>query len=139
MSKPIFSYALCDAWGNWIRKIAVYDRVLENVLCSDDEFEIKYTLPESEIKKIYEIIIGFPFLISEQKILIEEHMVIDGTINAFSFNAGDKEFKVRAFNLWYYENNSDKAPNAAVLLSAFKNISDVLIENGVDLRFLKLE
>ncbi len=135
----IFTYTLCDAWFHRIRRITVCASEKNNIICLDEDKKCKYTIPKEDIIKIKEIVKKYYCIFDSEDFMVEFSPVLDGTINEFIFKNGIKKCGMFAYNLWYYENNYDEAPNAALLLAAFNSIAEILISNGVDSKYLGLK
>lgn len=70
---------------------------------------------------------------------IELPFVLDGVTNCFIFSNGTKRNEFVAFNIWTFKENYSKAPKAKIVLSAFDKIANLLIQNGIDEKYFKLE
>jgi hypothetical protein len=73
---------------------------------------------------------------------VEKNMDIiccDGYINAFYISNENKYNTVKVFNLDMYKPYINKYPNAAKLIKLLKDLSKILIPEGVDKRCFKLK
>ncbi|MCR4624619.1 MAG: hypothetical protein K5795_01455 [Lachnospiraceae bacterium] len=64
---------------------------------------------------------------------------LDGFINEFYVSSENKYYTVEAFNLDTYKPYTKKYPKAAKLIKLLKDLSKVLIPEGVDKRCFKMK
>ena len=64
---------------------------------------------------------------------------MDGVINEFYVSGDDKYKTVEAFNLSTYKSYTKKYPKAAKLIKLLKDLSKVLVPEGVDKRCFKMK
>lgn len=151
MNNLIFKYELYDAWETPVHGISVYERDSDNVEAtywSLSPFSKYgpganiYSLNKADINRIINAIAGNISVLEVKK--VEMPFVIDGVINKFIICLGDIENEITAFNIWKLQEENaftfeGTRGNAEIVLDVFYEISKVLIENGVDSRYLELD
>lgn len=151
MRKTLFRYAIFGAWMENIRSIEVIDTDDQNIICTKYENENKKEVKSTLDKKIIEEIKTIIKKHDEIKDIdtIELAPVLDGTTNSFEICFDGKLIDISACNIWWFaddknvENHKkvfgDYPENALSILSLHIEIADVLVDNGVDIYYLKLD
>lgn len=148
--KKIFEYKLSNAWLFPIVSLSVYDRKEENVKClvwlatdapKDLQLTKKYSLEETVIKQIAKTISNYSKLFKIKE--VEFPPCLDGFSNEFFFRSEKGIARIEASNIWCWAECSEsidgkKPVKAKLVLEVFSKIKDLLVENGVDNRYLSL-
>jgi hypothetical protein len=135
----VFGHKLSDAWGLPILGIEVRDTDKNNVICHDRTGEQKYNVSKDTIDEIYNVIKIHNKILSMSSGDIEQNMVLDGTNDWFMFSDGNVSNEFTCFNMWAFRDENYSAPNAKYVLDAFEKISEILIKEGIDKKYLKLD
>lgn len=152
MEKRIFRYTLADAWYNTISQVDVIDGIeKDNVRClyfNTSGFLIQennaciFTISKRAIDKIENVMFNHLDVLEYEE--IEYPLVIDGVINIFEFALeGATANTIRTSNIWAFKEkdvviDGDPPYKGLELLELYNEISKILIENGVDKKYLKL-
>ena len=138
----LFEYSLQDAWHMPISCVTILQ----------DQNIVIYSLPEDGARKFQpqepksvaisnEAMEKVKNIITESRVFeiddVEENMDVlcmDGVINEFYVSGDDKYKTVEAFNLSTYKSYTKKYPKAAKLIKLLKDLSKVLVPEGVDKR-----
>ena len=144
--RKLFEYSLQDAWHMPISCVTILQ----------DQNIVIYSLPEDgagkfqpqELKSVAisnEAMEKVKNIIAESRVFeideVEENMDIfclDGVINEFYVSNENKDNTVEAFNLSTYKSYTKKYPKAAKLIKLLKDLSKVLVPEGVDKRCFSL-
>lgn len=157
--KRIFRYALADAWGDMISQVDVIENLeKENVRCLyfernrsiSDEANTKIdfftaTISCEDISKIKKAMYKHKDIFAFKE--VEFPMILDGVINTFEFSL-EKNLvnEIKAYNIWVFK----EAPNIAFfekpeppykgkeVVMVYDEISQILMDNGVNEKYLKL-
>ncbi|MBP5491660.1 MAG: hypothetical protein J6Y08_02325 [Clostridiales bacterium] len=146
----IFEYKLTDAWKIPIVSLSIYDRPEENVKClvwygivapKDLQLTKKYTIDESALKQIKVVIDDNRELLEMDE--VEFPPVLDGYGNEFYFKLGDESKLIDASNISFWTSNhrtfeGEKPVNAKLVLKVHKKIKAILVDNGIDRRYMRL-
>ena len=140
--RKLFEYSLQDAWHMPISCVTILG----------DQNIVIYSLPEDGAGKFQpqepksvaisnEAMEKVKNIITESGVFeiddVEENMDVlcmDGVINEFYVSGDDKYKTVEAFNLSTYKSYTKKYPKAAKLIKLLKDLSKVLVPEGVDKR-----
>ena len=140
--RKLFEYNLQDAWQMPISSVTILQ----------DQNIVFYTLPRDGAEKFppqdhksveisNEAMEKVKSIITESRVFeideVEENMDIfclDGVINEFYVSNENKDNTVEAFNLSTYKSYTKKYPKAAKLIKLLKDLSKVLVPEGVDKR-----
>lgn len=146
--RKIFEYSLQDAWNRPISGFTILRDQKNTVLFSvqQDDADI---YPPPEIKSVEicnEAMDKVKNIITESRAFeiddVEDNMdvfCLDGVINVFYISNENKINTVEAFNLATYKPYKQKYPKAYKLIKLLKNLSKVLVPEGVDKRCFNLE
>lgn len=157
--KRIFRYELADAWGDIISQVDVIESLEKgDVRCLyfernrsiDDEANTKVdfftaTISCEDISKIKKAMHKHKDIFSFKE--VECPTVLDGVINTFEFIL-EKDLinEIKAFNIWVFDEATDvgffgkpEPPyKGKEVVMVFDEISQILMDNGVNEKFLKL-
>lgn len=140
--RKLLEYNLQDAWQIPISSVTILQ----------DQNIVFYTLPRDGAEKFppqdpksveisNETMEKVKNIITESRVFeideVEENMDIcclDGVINEFYVSNENKDNTVEAFNLSTYKSYTKKYPKAAKLIKLLKDLSKVLVPEGVDKR-----
>ena len=140
--RKLFEYNLQDAWQMPISSVTILQ----------DQNIVLYSLPIDRAEKFSpqdpksveisnEAMEKVKSIITESRVFeideVEENMDIfclDGVINEFYVSNENKDNTVEAFNLSTYKSYIKKYPKAAKLIKLLKDLSKVLVPEGVDKR-----
>ena len=140
--RKLFEYSLQDAWKMPISSVTILQ----------DQNIVLYSLPIDRAEKFSpqdpksveisnEAMEKVKSIITESRVFeideVEENMDIfclDGVINEFYVSNENKDNTVEAFNLSTYKSYTKKYPKAAKLIKLLKDLSKVLVHEGVDKR-----
>lgn len=146
--RKIFEYSLQDAWNRPISGVTILGDQKNTVLYSvpQDEEEI---YPPPEIKSIEisnEAMNRVKSLIADSKVYeiddVEDNrdvICLDGYVNAFYVSKEKQYNSITVFNLGTYRYDTRKYPKACKLIKLLKDLSKVLVPEGVDKRCFNLE
>lgn len=140
----LFKYELDDAWGDMIAEVDVIDMKEDNVRClypcvssyvkkEKPSAEI-ITLDNEKLNKIKNILAGHGEIFEIKE--VEFPMILDGYINEFEFSASGRTTQICAFNI--YEYRKRKSVNAEKVIEIFDEIAEILLNGGVDKKYLAL-
>ncbi len=145
--RKLFEYSLQDAWHMPISCVTIMG----------DQNIVFYSLPRDGAEKFLpqepksvaisnEAMEKVKNIITESRVFeideVEENMDIlclDGVINEFYVSNENKDNTVEAFNLSTYKSYTKKYPKAAKLIKLLKDLSKVLVPEGVDKRCFKMK
>lgn len=156
--KRIFRYVLADAWENMISQVDVIEKLdggtvrclyfeTNHVLGKKSNTEVDFfetTISREDINKIKTAMYKHKdiFLYKE----VEFPAVLDGVINTFEFvNEKNLVNVITAFNIWAFKEVSDVAIfgtppyKGTEVVTVYDEISKILMDNGVDEKYLKLD
>ena len=140
--RKLFEYSLQDAWKMPISSVTILQ----------DQNIVLYSLPIDRAEKFSpqdpksveisnEAMEKVKSIITESRVFeideVEENMDIfclDGVINEFYVSNENKDNTVEAFNLSTYKSYTKKYPKSAKLIKLLKDLSKVLVPEGVDKR-----
>jgi len=140
--RKLFEYSLQDAWQMPISSVTILQDQNIVLYTLHEDGNKKYLPPETKSVEISnEVMEKVKNIIIESRVLeideVEENMDIcclDGVINEFYVSEDDKYNTVEAFNLSTYKSYIKKYPKAAKLIKLLKDLSKVLVPEGVDKR-----
>lgn len=153
-SKIIFGYKRNNTAGFAITIINVFDQPDYNVMCYPENPSKKpdgmpyirmYTLEESVLQQIRDAIKENPAVFDIGKFNVEHPPVLDGVSNEFHFSTGDQKAEIFASNISAFQDKDilsldGKEPvNARKVLKAFESIKTILVNNGINKGYLKLD
>lgn len=150
MNELIFKYELYDAWGTPIHGISVYDRDMDNVITTYWGLSMfskyapsakTYTLKRDGLNRIMNAMACNIELFDIHE--TEHALCIDGVINKFMFQLDVLTNDLTAYNLWAFEDPDRKSidgtrEKADAVLKVFNEIKEVLLNNGVNSKYLDL-
>ena len=145
--RKLFEYGLYDAWHIPISSVTIL-RDKNIVLCSLPRDGAGKFLPQEpkSVEISNEAMEKVKSIITESRVFeideVEENMdvfCLDGFINEFYVSNENKYYTVEALNLDTYKSYTKKYPMAAKLIKLLKDLSKVLIPEGVDKRCFKMK
>lgn len=157
--KRIFRYELADAWGDTISQVDVIENLEKgNVRCLyfernssiDDEANTKIdfftaTISCEDISKIKKAMHKHKDIFSFKE--VEIPTVLDGVINTFEFILEKNLInEIKAYNIWVFNEAADVAffgkpeppYKGKEVVMVYNEISQILMDNGVNEKYLKL-
>lgn len=144
----VFEYRLDDAWGMPRFRLRVLDQKKDNVVCIDmncdrrtpksEHEQLLYSIPYSDVQKIASVVADDTLLAGIDKCNPVESgiMVMDGFMNTFYFSCQGGLHRIDADNIACMVDSPSE--NSSRILKAFDAISDILIANGIDGKYLSL-
>lgn len=140
----LFGYEMKDGWNRKIRGVYVFDRPDNNVICTFpccsryyknmNETTQILTLKEQQLKKVKEIICSSESIFDI--INVETPAILDGIENWFLFRNGGEVAELSTSNIYAYREN--ESVNAKKIIIAFDELAKVLINAGVQEKYLYL-
>ena len=145
--RKLFEYSLYDAWHMPISCVTILEDQNIAILSLPRDGDERFLPQESKSVEISnEAMEKVRNIITESRVFeiddVEENMDIfclDGFINEFNVSNENKYNTVEAFNLDTYKSYTKKYHKAAKLIKLLKDLSKVLVPEGVDKRCFKLE
>ncbi len=148
--KRIFRYVLADA-GGMISQVDVIENLeKENVRCLyfernrsiGDEANTKIdfftaTISCEDISKIKKAMYKHKDIFAFKE--VEFPLVLDGVINTFEFSL-EKNLvnEIKAYNIWVFKEAPEPPHKGKEVLMVYDEISQILMDNGVNEKYLKL-
>ena len=140
----LFGYEMKDGWNRKIGGVYVFDRPENNVICTfpcrsryyknmNETMQI-LTLKEQQLKKVKEIIYSSEGIFDI--INVETPAILDGIENWFLFRNGGEVAELSTSNIYAYREN--ESVNAKKIISVFDKIAKVLVDAGVQEKYLYL-
>lgn len=156
--RRIFRYTLADAWKDMILQVDVLEGIDDkNIRClyfdrprnltqegntNVDSFFT--TISQKDINAIKNAMQSYIDIFQYKE--IEFPTVLDGVINIFEFKL-DKNFtnEITAYNIWAFKENANVGIigtppyKGSTVLKLFDEISKILLDNGVNPKYLRID
>lgn len=136
--ETVFSYSVYGIWFTLISDITIYDS--GTVKCTYEDSETTYEISGDVVKEIYGIINRFPEVMQKYDIFdLWYPYIFDGVKNSFLFNNGEKSNTIVASNLiGFKDDDSIENKTADILILVLEEITELLVKNGIDRKYLSL-
>lgn len=145
----LFEYNLMDAWHAPVYSVTISESD-KNVVCyaisahrlfPEINGEIKTVeISDKVMEEVRKIIVASKAFEIDEIEENKEWVVMDGYINEFYISDGSGGHAViETYNLWYFKYDPKTYPKASALKKLLKDLSKVLVPEGVDARCFREE